>query len=364
MKILFIGIMQSPSGVLTEIRRRLFPVPQNEETSQVQRIRELTHEAPLILQIETVNTCNAACKFCAYKSMKRKKGVMSMPLFRKVVSDYAAMGGGPVSLTPVGGDALLDPHLIDRLRILEDNSKINQVSLTTNAIALERYSDEEVCYLLKTLACIQVSIGGLDPTTYKTLYAVDRFDKVQKALERLLKLKGLISQPANITFAFRTNDWRFERRFRRKINEYRKQGVFISHVWMYANYAGLVKSDEKKNLVVLDSPAKTKTPANCIYGCISMAVCWDGRITACGCADIEADALPIGNAGTDSLADVWSGTRRLEILDSFMKGTPAEICRKCSAFQPDTTAFPRRYFKKFNAHEPLPIDFYREFWGG
>jgi MoaA/NifB/PqqE/SkfB family radical SAM enzyme len=360
LKLAVVGITQSPLDILSEFGRRL--LPEGKDASQVLRIRGIARATPLILQIETINVCNAACVFCGYKSMKRKKGVMSMPLFEKVVKDYAYMGGGPVSLTPVGGDALLDPHLVERIRILDVNPEINQISLTTNAIALERYSDEDVCYILKALDCIQVSIGGLDAATYGTMYAVDCFENVQSAMERLLKLRNLVSSPANITFAFRTNDWGFELHFKRKIAEYRRRGVFISHIWMYANYSGLVKSDERRNLVVLGSGERQQT--SCLYGCISMAVCWDGRITACGCADIEANALAIGNAAEDSLSDVWSGNRRLEIFDSFSKGKPAEICRNCSAYLPDASVFSRPYFRKYRPHEHLPLEFFHQFWGG
>jgi len=360
LKLAVAGIARSPLDTLSEFGRRL--LPEGKDDSQVLRMREIALETPLILQIETINVCNAACIFCGYKSMKRKKGVMSMPLFQKIVKDYAEMGGGPVSFTPVGGDALLDPHLIERLRLLETHREIGQITLTTNGIALERYSDEEVCYLLSRLDCIQLSIGGLESAPYKALYAVDRFEKVQRTIERLLRLKDVVPQSAHIIFAFRTNDWRFEMRFRRKIRGYRKRGVFVSHVWMYANYAGLVKSDKKLNLVVLDSDQGQKV--NCLYGCISMAVCWDGRITACGCADVEGEALQIGDAGENALREVWCGNKRMEILGSFMKGTPPGICRRCSAYLPDSAVFSRPCFSRFRPHQPLPLDFFQRFWGG
>jgi len=90
----------------------------------------------------------------------------------------------------------------------------------------------------------------------------------------------------------------------------------------------------------------------------------DGRITACGCADIEADALAIGNAAEDSLSDVWSGNRRIEIFDSFVKGKLAKICRNCSAYLPDANAFSRPYFREYGPHQPLPLEFFHQFWGG
>ena len=360
LKFALVGITQSPLNTLSEIGRRFLPA--KELGPQVRRLQKIAEETPLILQIETINVCNAACIFCGYKSMKRKKGVMSMPMFEKVVKDYADMGGGPVSLTPVGGDALLDPHLIDRIKVLAEHPKINQITLTTNAIALDRYSDEDVCRLLNALDCIQVSIGGLAPETYKTMYSVDAFGKVQHQMDRLVRLNDAVSQPANLTFAFRTNDWKFEIRFRERLREYRKQGVFISHIWLYANYSGLVKNDEDRGLMVMERTSIQNIC--CLYGTISMAVCWDGRITACGCADVEGDKLSLGHAETESLSELWHGEKRAEILDSFRKGTPPRICRHCSAYLPVTVVYSRPYFNNFEPHQPLALDFFRQFWGG
>lgn len=330
--------------------------------AEILRLRAVAREAPLVLQIETTNICNAHCVFCAYPRMRREKGVMSLPLFEKIVRDYCAMGGGPVSLTPVVGDALLDPHLLERLAILKARPEIGQISLTTNAIVLDRYADEELSSLMKTLDCIQVSIGGLDAETYRALYGVDRFPRVKQAMERLMSFREAISDPPLLTFAFRTNDSTFEIRFRRQIKEFRRRGVFVSHISSYANYAGLVRTDEGLNLTVVEGRRKKHQP--CIYASVHMAVCWDGTITACGCADFEADALRIGHAGEDSLAKVWSGRKRTAIIDSFALDRPPGICRKCSAYQPDVEIFSQSYCAKIAPHAVLPPEYFQQFWGG
>lgn len=352
--------LSTPLKTLNGLRRLL--LPRFRARARVLRMRNLTREAPLILQIETTNLCNARCVFCAYPSMTRRKGVMSMPLFEKVVKDYCAMGGGPVSLTPVVGDALLDPHLLERLGLLRAAPEISQISLTTNAIALERYSDVQIGYLLETLDCIQVSIGGLDSETYVKLYGVDRFTQVKREMERLLDLKDSVPHPAKISFAFRTNDWKFDFLFRRQLKEYRRRGVFVSHISSYANYAGLVQSDEKLKLNVIDG--QEKKPEPCIYASVHMSICWDGTITACGCADFNADSLRIGQVETDGLSQVWSGDKRIAILNSFGLGKPPGICRKCSAYAPDTTIFSETFCKQIVPHQPLPLKYFQQFWGG
>jgi radical SAM protein with 4Fe4S-binding SPASM domain len=294
--------------------------------------------------------------------MKRKKGVMSRPLFKQILEEYAQMGGGPVSLTPLVGDALLDPHLLERLHMLEACDQISQISFTTNAIALERFSDAEVRQILSTIDCIQVSVGGLDADTYRTLYGVDRYLQVKNELDRLLTLKNEIKDPPQINLAFRTNDWLFELRYRKQLAQYRCRGAFVSHIWTYANYAGLVQNDKSLNMEVIDGGMEKRL--TCIYAAIHMAIGWDGRITACGCADFEGRALRIGQVGEESLSQVWSGERRKGILDAFETGKLFQICRDCSAYQSDSTLFAKSFCSDIAPHRPLPPEFFQQFWGG
>lgn len=351
-KITSFELLHSPVQTSTRIYRKLLRIFAKK---RIERLREETRRCPLILQIETINSCNAACIFCAYPGMKREKGVMSMPLFEKVVQDYAEMGGGVVSLTPIVGDPLLDPQLLDRIRILKAHPAIKQISFTTNGIALDRYSDEDVRSLLASLYCIQVSIGGLDAATYETMYGVDCFARVNQAMERLVELGTTVPQAAHLTFAFRTSDWKFVSRFKKQLAGYRRRGVFVSHMWTYANYGGLVGNDGNNNLTVLDSHIdKHRT---CIYPSIHSAVCWDGTATACSCTDLECTQIRIGNAGEEPLSSILSGNKRTGILDSFCKGTPAAVCRECSAYRPDTV-FADPYFRNVHPNQALPLDFF------
>jgi MoaA/NifB/PqqE/SkfB family radical SAM enzyme len=346
--------LYSPLAVLADAGRSL--MYKFKEPAQVEELRKATRKAPLFLQIETINICNAACIFCAYSGMNRKKGVMSLPLFRKIVQDYAAMGGGPVCLTPIVGDALLDPNFLQRLEILQEFPEIKQVTVTTNGIALNKYSDEEICRILESLYCLQLSIGGLDQATYQMMFGVDRFSQVKEGMERLLRCRGDVPNPAHISFAFRTNDRKFETRYRSQLAEFREQGVHISHIWSYANYSGAVKDDAERNLVVYASRGKKRN--RCVSPSMNMTVCWDGTITACGCADFQGDKLTIGHADQDMLADVWSGQKRAAILESFAKGKLLPICRECSGYTPDTV-FACPHFKGVLPHQPLPLEFFR-----
>jgi hypothetical protein len=286
--------------------------------------------------------------------MQRKKGVMSLTLFEKIVREYAGMGGVSVNLTPIMGDVLLDPHLLKRLEILKRHPGIKQIIITTNGIALEKYSDQEICCLLENLFCIQLSIGGLDPETYTRMYGVDRFSQVKQGMERLLRLKDTVLSPAHISFAFRTNDRKFETRFKCQLDNYRKRGVSISHISTYANYSGAVSKNGERGLMVYAN--RGKKHLQCVSASLNTAVCWDGTITAC-CGDFEGNKLRIGHAEKETSAEVWFGKKRSVVLESFSKGKLFPICRRCSGYKPDTI-YASPIFKGVQPNQPLPLEFF------
>ena len=66
---------------------------------------------PLMLICETVNICNNDCIICPYSSQSRKKELMNLDLFRNILDQYAEIGGGYISLTPMVGEVFLDSLL-------------------------------------------------------------------------------------------------------------------------------------------------------------------------------------------------------------------------------------------------------------
>ena len=320
---------------------------------QIEHIRELTRKAPFILELETTNICNSACVFCSYPYTKRKKGVMSMQMFQKVVEDYVQMGGGVVNLTPIDGEPLIDPHLIERIEILKEHKETQQIMMTTNGIALNKYSDQEIRRLLEDLYLIKLSIGGLDAVTYKSMFNVDCFSQVMNGIDRLIKIRDEVSSPAYISFSFRTNDPSFEARFKPQLDEYREKSIDIIHTHVFTNNCGSLEIDSEKKIDV--GRASSKKRLTCAFPCMSMVVCWDGVVSACD-EDAEVKDLRIGHVENESLAEIWTGKKRQEILDSFVRGKLTAACSKCSAYQPDTI-FADPIFKGLKPNQTLPRDF-------
>ena len=94
-----------------------------------------------MLTVETVNICNNKCIICPYTVQTRARKTMSMKVFHRIVDEYASVGGGPISLTPMVGEIFLDKFLPERLRLLRSTPAIKTISATTNATMAHRYDD-------------------------------------------------------------------------------------------------------------------------------------------------------------------------------------------------------------------------------
>jgi len=326
---------------------------------RIRRVKKLLEERPLLLAIETASVCNAKCVFCVYPTMKRKKEIMPMAVFKKVISEYSQLGGGALSLTPVMGDLFLDPFLIERFEALQEFKNINQISFTTNGIALGKLSDDQLKYILGRSFLIQFSIGGLDRDTYKKLYEVDQFEAVMSSVRRVILLNDELQEKAHIILAFRTDNSKFEHDYAKELKEFRDKGVIVSHISVYYNYGGAITTDRvklKKNKI-------TTKKLTCALPLINPHVFSNGKITNCGCADAEGNGLIIGDAHENTIMDSWKGKRRSNILSSFSRGKLPKLCQGCTAYRP-STFLGSDIFKNIDRNKKLPLEFYVKLMGG
>ncbi len=326
---------------------------------RIQRIRKIIKDKPLILAIETISACNARCIFCAYPTMKRKHEVMPMSIFEKIIKEYSQMGGGALSLTPVMGDPLLDPEFLQRFKILESYQNINQISFTTNGIALHKFTDEQVQYILSQIFVIQFSIGGLDEETYQHLYQVDKFQEVMGSVFRVIRLKKDNTLKVHIILAFRTNNSNFEHDYAQKLKELRQQGVWISHIATYNNYGGEIKTEEvriKKNRISVKK-------LSCALPLLHAHAYSNGKITNCGCVDANGNGLVIGDDSQETIGQAWGGEKRRRIINSFSQGKPPQLCQDCNAYR-SSTFLGADIFRKVGRQNYLPFKFYLNFFGG
>ena len=156
---------------------------------------------PFELHLELTNLCNADCVFCPYQFQAREVQFMSDEVFHKAVHDYIAAGGGSVGLTPIVGDALIDPKFLDRVRHLRSFPEIDRIWLTTNCILLDKFGVEQV--LRSGITALNVSTAGFDEEMYRRVYRNASYQRMRKNVLELVERNSALASPVAITIALR-----------------------------------------------------------------------------------------------------------------------------------------------------------------
>lgn len=306
----------------------------------VDRLKRVLAERPLYLLIETTNICNARCVFCAYPKMKREKAVMSPELFAKVIRDYVEMGGGAVGLTPIVGDVLLDPQLPQRLRLLRGTPGITHVSFTTNGIAWERFQPAARRFIAESLNTICFSLGGVDARSYRQMFAVDRFEKVRRAIDDVCEIKAARKLPLQVHLYFRVNRPMDELLRDPNMQPFRRPEIeSISGINRFGNWGGLIREDDLPvgaRLIPLDGPlgrldGSRKQP--CFVHYLSPEITVNGLVSACGCMNAEATELILGDVREHHLRDIWRGEAAQRLRASYGSESMPSLCKQCTYYE-------------------------------
>jgi hypothetical protein len=281
---------------------------------------------PLMLTIETVNTCNFDCIFCPYSSATRPKTVMSMELFELALDQYAAMGGGCLSLTPMVGDVFLDRFLPQRIRSIRTRPSITNISITTNGSLFQTVAAEDFDYIVNQLHRIQVSLYGTDPAEHKLITQRAMFDRVIENVRRLLDIAG---EPGKVHLGFRLLQERSEAFLAQWIQQTFGRPVPFGSTVEYMNWINAI--DTTKPLP-LDGrwTQLTGDRKQCFLPLLACHVFANGDVTYCPCDDYNGlPELRLGSILDKTLAEIYNSPRVRELW----KQLPA-VCSGCTAYRP------------------------------
>lgn len=286
---------------------------------------------PYELHLELTNICNANCVFCPYQFQVRPFQVMSDSVFYKAVDDFVRCGGGSVGLTPIVGDALIDPQFITRVRYLRSLPSIDRIWIITNGILLDKRGIDNV--LNSGLNSITISTSGFDEPSYRRIYRSKWYKRVHRNVLNLLEKNATRASPLPITIALRSdrplsdivNDSDF-----RPILAYRPQ---IDFTWSYTSANGRITRDilpEGMRLRVVTSRKET-----CVQLYNGPIVLPDGTVMACSCVaamDALSD-LGIGNVETADVLDIWNGESMNSLRASFATHQLNKTCAGCDMYR-------------------------------
>jgi MoaA/NifB/PqqE/SkfB family radical SAM enzyme len=294
-----------------------------------------------ILIAGVTNICNAKCSFCAYPKVIANKtlqtGIMSFAVFKKLVDEWASVNGQNLDLTPVVGDPLVDPGLLEKINYAINHARIRNVFLTTNAILLDR-NDAYKQLIDLGISGVFISTQGTSREAYEKVYGVKHYDEAMSGIRHLLEYNRKKGEPACIIVRFRNAEKPSQiirsKDFTQNIKPYLSEKVRINFTVDFDNWGGTILPTDMSGFMKLrKSPPRLDVPCRSLFG---FAVSHDGSVRLCGCRLIRTDLddLVVGNIREKSLEEISKGEEAWSIIKGFYFGKRPATCVECTIYSP------------------------------
>jgi MoaA/NifB/PqqE/SkfB family radical SAM enzyme len=298
-------------------------------------------EASGLLITGVTNICNAKCTFCAYPKVVENKtlqtGVMSFDIFKKAVDEWAAAGGEDLDLTPVVGDPLVDPGVLDKVDYAVNRAHIKRVYLTTNAILLDR-NDTYKKLIDLGIAGVFISTQGASKAAYEKVYGVKKYDEAMSGIRHLLEYNRAKGEPAQIIIRFRNEEKPSQiirsPDFVQQIKPFLSDQVRVNFTVDFDNWGGTIQpADMSGAMRMRRLPPRLDVPCTALFG---FSIRHDGNVRLCGCrlTRNDLDDLVVGNLKEKSLAEISQSDEAWSIIKGFYAGKRPETCTGCTFYNP------------------------------
>lgn len=296
----------------------------------------LKPRCPEQLHLSTTNICTADCIFCAYGRQNMAKGMMSDELFKLVLEQYAEMGGSMVSLTPLVGEALVDPKIFDRISFAYNMKVFRHIAVVTNGNLLMK-NDNYKKIVDCGLNTISFSIPEFNEEGYRLMFRNNFYKQTLEGIHKLLEYHKKTKSDVKIIIAYKA---------RKPLSEILNDTDYIQWIapfvdgklvnYEYRNefdsWGGLITEKEMIGEMRLGHFTIRNSPCWQTY---SATVLWNGDVRVCPCRfnpALDDDELHVGNIKEFPLKDIFQGNKSANIRKSFLMGTPPKLCTNCKLY--------------------------------
>ena len=140
-------------------------------------------ESPRSLTLAVTGGCNLACAHCLVEAGPAIGGHVPAPTVRRIVSEFAALGGEAICLT--GGEPLLHPQWRELLASCREQPSFRSLSLQTNGTLIGDAQVRALQSLRFDGLAIRVSLDGGSPATHDRVRGPGAFRRTLAGLRRL-----------------------------------------------------------------------------------------------------------------------------------------------------------------------------------
>lgn len=269
----------------------------------------------LVISIETINTCNAKCLMCPYEKMTRKKELMPINLFKKIVDDCVNEDIKIFNLS-FYNEPFLDPFIFERVAYVK--SKGARAQFFSNASVMDEEKANQA--LESGLDRINFSVDGARKETYETIRQGLNYEKMVENILYLVNRKKFLNlKYPKITVVFVKQNFNES-----DVSEFKS-------FWEDKVDCVVFSTDDNRNETSRSFAAdiKKNTPFPCrkLWG--EIIIMSNGQAPLC-CMDSDGKMV-IGDFNTQTLKEVWKGNifERVRGLHLDFKADQVPLCKKC-----------------------------------
>ncbi len=292
--------------------------------------------APLGLFLEFTNRCNFQCKICPeslsnYRNRAGGLHRLTVAQFKKIAGDVLALGKLKVLRYYYMGEPLLHPDAFSMIRYGYEQGIADRTELTTNGSMLSPHKTDEL--IASGLDYLRISVYATNPSRHAaitgTLITPQRIaDNVRAVRERrdamgaqkpFIYVKMIDPfDPAEVTRLHELYDGIAD-----------EVALEQPHNWTQTEGRDLLA--DAYGLAVTRDPllAQERAKQVCPSPFYLMAIHSDGEVSPC-CVDWERKAS-LGNAISESLADIWRGQKMKEFRLAHIERRRQQLqaCHSC-----------------------------------
>ncbi|MBI3399385.1 MAG: radical SAM protein [Deltaproteobacteria bacterium] len=278
---------------------------------------------PKVILIDTISFCDLKCSMCGHKDMTRKRGKMSMQLFRKIIDEIAETNKDTRVWMVFFGEALIlkKTTLFPMIRYAKEKG-LTDVVLNSNANLLDEDAAEG---LIKSgLDAIYIGIDAFTEKTYAKVRVGGDYHKVVSNVRNLVRLKKEMAAEKPLVYVQFVEMEVNSIEVNNFIEFWKKEGA-IAKIRPMVSWAGLVHAS---NLTI---PKENRWP--CYWAMQTMSIADDGRVVMCA-VDVDARFIA-GDINQESIKSVWNGKLK-DIRKLHHKGEFNKLpfpCRDCKDWQ-------------------------------
>lgn len=296
-------------------------------------------DMPRFYNIEFTNHCNMRCVMCKNSSIiKEKKSFIAPKIVQKFIDEIDTLGSVWIMLVKQG-DALIHPQFSDLLQILRSGKNRHTITLTTNALALNKKRRDAI--LDNELDYVNVSIDSLEPATYKSIRGaplkpvLKNVEALQRAIrERKAKTKISVNM---VILSSNGNEIEEAKHY------WAKRGIFLTlqkaNGWIEDSLEKGNKEWTNSNVGISRYPCQSPF--------LNPVINANGTVSLC-CTDWDNSAV-LGDFKTQSMKNIWHNeayktVRQQHLANDYSK---LPLCKDCPQWQAQPNIFfPWQYNRK------------------